>query len=135
MRRPRCTRPPLSARADARYVLRCRALLALHNVELDGLTLLQALEAVRLNGRVMDEAVLAAIVGRDEAEALLVVEPLHGAFGTHVTAPCAVTGPSGCGISVPRERVMSAKRKGPGRSAQVLSLPDPATGRSFAETS
>jgi hypothetical protein len=31
----------------------------------------------------MDEAVLRAVFRRDEAEALAVVEPLHGSDGTH----------------------------------------------------
>src|SRR5258708_7046598 len=56
-------------------VLRRRALLALHDVELDPLTLGQALEALGLDRRMVDEAVLLTVLGRDEAEALGVVEP------------------------------------------------------------
>lgn len=33
----------------------------------------------------MDEAVLASVLGRDEPETLVVVEPLHGSRGTHAT--------------------------------------------------
>jgi hypothetical protein len=33
----------------------------------------------------MDEAVLATILGGDEAVALLIVEPLHGSCGTHTS--------------------------------------------------
>jgi hypothetical protein len=33
----------------------------------------------------MNEQVLASIFGRDEAKALVVVEPLHGSFSTHCT--------------------------------------------------
>src|SRR5215212_3034237 len=76
--------------ACARDVLGGRALLALHDVELDGLALGEGLEAVALNGRVMDEAVLLAVRGGDEAEALGVVEPLHGAGRTHGVAPDGV---------------------------------------------
>src|SRR5215208_439835 len=63
--------------ADLGDVLGCRALVALHHVELDALALGQALEAPTLDCRVMDEAVLAAILRRDESEALRVIEPLH----------------------------------------------------------
>src|SRR5688500_1877901 len=78
-------RRPQSRASDTqlRDVLCGRALLALHHVELDTLTLAQGLEALALDGRVMDEAVLLAALGRDEAEALRVVEPLHGAGRTH----------------------------------------------------
>src|SRR6266702_274070 len=58
-------------------VLRRRALLTLHDVELDALALGQGLEALRLDRGVMHEAVLFAVLGRDEAEAFRVVEPLY----------------------------------------------------------
>jgi hypothetical protein len=51
------------------------ALLALHHLELDPIALGEALEALRLDGRMVDEAVLASAYGRGEAEALGVVEP------------------------------------------------------------
>src|SRR4051795_11138529 len=44
----------------------------------------QRLEAAALDRLVMDEQVLAGLVRRDEAEALLVVEPLHGSCGHRV---------------------------------------------------
>src|SRR3954453_7390883 len=56
-----------------------RTLLALDDLEGDPLALVEALVAVHLDGRVVDEDVLAAVDG-DEAEALLGVEPLHGAL-------------------------------------------------------
>src|SRR5947209_9893981 len=56
-----------------------RALLALDDLEGDPLALVEALVAVHLDGGVVDEDVLAAVHG-DEAEALLGVEPLHGAL-------------------------------------------------------
>src|SRR5687768_16326525 len=64
-------------------VLGGRALLPLHDVELHDLTLGERLEAVAGDGAVVDEAVLLTVVGRDEAEALRVVEPLHFAGRTH----------------------------------------------------
>src|SRR5205807_3115410 len=63
-------------------VLRGGALLALNHFELHALAFSERLEALRLNGAVMHEAVLAAILGRDEAEALGVIEPLHGTGDT-----------------------------------------------------
>src|SRR5205085_8093084 len=51
----------------------------LHYVEADFLAFLEGLEAGHVDRREMREQVLAAVVGRDEAIALRVVEPLHGA--------------------------------------------------------
>src|SRR5258708_20278148 len=59
-------------------MLRRRALLALNDFKLDALPLAQRLEPFGLNGRVMNEAVRAAVFRRDEPEPLRVVEPLHG---------------------------------------------------------
>src|SRR3954452_617374 len=47
----------------------------------------ERLEAVAADAAVVDEQILAAVVGRDEAEALVVVEPLHGS-GRHDDASC-----------------------------------------------
>src|SRR6266446_8938565 len=58
-------------------VLRRGALLPLHDLEFDALALGQRLEPFSLNRGVMHEAVLAAAFGRNEAESLRVVEPLH----------------------------------------------------------
>ena len=58
---------------------RGRTLLAGAHFEGDLLAFLQRLVAVHLDRAVMGEQVLAAVIGRDEAEALGVVEPLHGA--------------------------------------------------------
>lgn len=49
------------------------------DVELDELADAEGAEAVGLDGGVVDEEVLAAVVWGDEAVALVVVEPLHGA--------------------------------------------------------
>src|SRR5215210_1370714 len=54
------------------------ALVALFLLVRDLGVLLQAPEALRVDPCVMDEEVTAALVGRDEAVTLLVVEPLDG---------------------------------------------------------
>src|SRR3954453_6483205 len=60
-------------------VRRLQALVALHDLELDLLALGQRPVALRLDGGVMHEDIVAVLPG-DEAEALLVREPLHGAL-------------------------------------------------------
>src|SRR6478609_9615832 len=71
------------SRSERTDVLRLRALRALGDVELDLLVLVQRLVAVGLDGRVVHEDVVAAVLLRNEAETLLGVEPLHGAL-SHV---------------------------------------------------
>src|SRR5205085_8552913 len=71
---PACTATALQ-RLDVR---RGRALLALRHVEGDLLAFLERLVARALDGGVMGEEILAAVIRRDEAEALRVVEPLYG---------------------------------------------------------
>src|SRR3972149_10016140 len=71
----------LGDRGDVR---RLRALPALARLELHPGALCEGLEAVALDAGVVDEHVLAAFVGRDEAVALRVVEPLHGS-GCHMS--------------------------------------------------
>src|SRR5690242_15553602 len=61
-----------------RYVDRLRSLVAGLGVEGDTRALVEGLEAARVDPRVVDEEVLALVVRRDEAEALVGVEPLHG---------------------------------------------------------
>src|ERR1700744_2240040 len=65
--------------ADDPHAVRLRSLRALHHVELHPLVLVEGLVAFGLDGRVVDEDVLTAVHG-DEAVALFVVEPLHGAL-------------------------------------------------------
>src|SRR5215207_219201 len=67
-------------------VRRVRALGAVLGVVGDLRALGQRLEAAALDGGVVDEEVLALIVRGDEAEALLVAEPLNGS-GCHGDAP------------------------------------------------
>src|SRR5918999_1367124 len=57
---------------------RRRAFLPLRHVERDLLAVFQRLEARTLDRAVMGKEILAAVIRRDEAEALRVVEPLHG---------------------------------------------------------
>lgn len=47
--------------------------------ELDGLALVEGAKAFGFDGGLVDEQILAAVVGLDEAEALVVVEPTDGA--------------------------------------------------------
>src|SRR6185369_17534755 len=54
------------------------AFLALRHVEGDLLAFLERLEARRLDRAVVAEEILAAVIRRNESEALRVVEPLHG---------------------------------------------------------
>jgi len=58
------------------YVCCLPALGTLHYVELNGLTFLQALEAIRVDGGVMHEDIF-AVLTRDKAKALRVIKPLH----------------------------------------------------------
>src|SRR5205823_4073181 len=70
--------------AELGDVLGRRALLTLHDVELDSLAFSQRLEAAAIDGGVVNEAIFLSVLGGDEAKALGVVEPLHFAGGTHV---------------------------------------------------
>src|SRR5690606_7803398 len=72
---------------ELNHVLGGRTLGTFHDVELDSGAFGQALEAIGLNRAVVDEAVLATVLRADEAEALLVVEPLDSSSGTHHRAP------------------------------------------------
>src|ERR671925_295786 len=81
-------------------VVRLRALLALAGFEGDPLALLQRLVPAAGDSGVVDEDVLAAVVGGNEAEALLAVEPLHGAL-RHISS--FVPGPGG-GIATSRSQ-------------------------------
>jgi hypothetical protein len=65
---------------------RLGALLTLARLVLDLGTLGQGLEAVAGDVRVMDEEILAAVLGGDEAVSLGIVEPLDGT-GCHVFPP------------------------------------------------
>src|SRR3954463_12994427 len=74
----------LLLRLDGRDVDGLRALVAVLGVVGDPRALCEGAEPVRVDARVVDEEVLAALVRSDEAEALLVAEPLHGS-GCHIS--------------------------------------------------
>src|SRR5690348_9165458 len=83
--------PARSGRADGRVRLRRHrgglpALGSLHDFEADPLRLLQAAETLRVDRRVMHEHIIPTILGRDETEALGVVEPLDRT-GSHCETP------------------------------------------------
>jgi hypothetical protein len=59
-----------------------RALVARLDAELDTVAFVQIAIALGLDGRVMDENVLLAVLWRDEAEALLAVEKLDSTCDT-----------------------------------------------------
>ena len=59
----------------------------LGEIELDLIAFLQRAEALRLDFGKMDEGVTRTIVERNEAETLLVVEPLHGSLQTRHRSP------------------------------------------------
>ena len=63
-------------RLERLYVSRLPALGSLNYVELNGLTFLQALKAIRVDRGVMHEDIL-TVLTRDEAETLRVIKPLH----------------------------------------------------------
>src|SRR5258705_1325940 len=69
----------LADSGDQADLLRLRALLTLRDLELDALPVFQRLVAVHLDRGEVDEHVLSP-VDRDEAIALLAVEPLHAAL-------------------------------------------------------
>src|SRR5919199_736492 len=98
-----------------------RTLLALDDLEGDPLALVEALVAVHLDGRVVDEDVLAAVDG-DEAEALLGVEPLHGALChvcSHVSCVRTTSPPTGeAGSSSSARRTRTWNRTAGERTAQ-----------------
>src|SRR5438094_167929 len=68
---------------EGHHVLRGRALRALDHVELDLGAFTQAPMPIGLDGAVMAEDVLLAVVTRDEAEALVIIEPLDRSCRTH----------------------------------------------------
>jgi hypothetical protein len=74
-------------RPQPRYVLGSRPFLALHHVELYALSLVQALESAALNGRVVHEQILAAVLGRDDSRSPL-------SLLNHFTVPLATVSSS-----------------------------------------
>src|SRR4051812_32590062 len=73
------------AKLDDPDVRGLRALRALAELEFDLRTFGQRPEAIAGDAGEVDERVLASVIGRDEAETLLVAEPLHDT-SSHLTA-------------------------------------------------
>src|SRR5918994_6352196 len=99
---PRGDRASGELRSGGAHRVGLGTLLALDDLEADPLALVEALVAVHLDGRVVNEDVLAAVDG-DEAQALLGVEPLHGALCHVCSHVRAVTPPlvMGRGLALP----------------------------------
>src|SRR5262249_34898832 len=74
------TGPTIGTGSDEPHLVGLRALGALRHLELHLLVLLESPEAGRLDRRVVDEDIRLALALRDEAVALLSVEPFHGAL-------------------------------------------------------
>ncbi len=62
------------------YLLRLQTFWTLHNVELDGLTLLQTAKSIRLYSREMDKYVAFPGIAANKAVTLAIVEPLYCSF-------------------------------------------------------
>src|SRR5688572_24391080 len=117
----------LAARCDASganlpHLLRRGPLLPLDDVELNGVTLSERLEAFPLDRAEVHETVLLAVVRGDETEPLRVVEPLHLAGRTHALLLRCLVGADGadsdkcvtCGTPIP-PALGSDPNKRPGR--------------------
>src|ERR687897_1508724 len=78
---------------DGGDVIRLHAFLALSSLVRDLGALIEALEAVTRYARVVNEEVLATLVGGDEAVALIVVEPLYRSLGHVWNPPFSVGAP------------------------------------------
>src|SRR4051794_35725681 len=78
--RPNGRSPSSWSTSDGANVLRLGTLGTLGDVELDLLVLVEGLVALRLDGGVVDENVVATVLLRDEAETLFGVEPLDSAL-------------------------------------------------------
>src|SRR4051812_34648457 len=86
------------AKLDDPDVRGLRALRALAELEFDLCAFGQRAETIARDPGEVDERVLTSVIGRDEAEALLVAEPLHDT-GSHLTAllidPACASGAAG----------------------------------------
>src|SRR4029079_16926099 len=103
-----CVKAGLRGRAaeeelrDRANVGRLRALLPLGCLVLDACALGERLEAVAGDGAEVHEQVLRPVLRRDEAVALLVAEPLHGACSQLIHLPCLTSASAGRGGSCTR---------------------------------
>ena len=79
------------------YVFGLPAFRSLDNIKLDRLTLFEGAESVTLNGRVMNEHVV-AIGSADESEALGIVKPFHCSLLHNHSFCCPMYRRIQCGI-------------------------------------
>src|SRR5690606_7581358 len=107
-----------------------RTPVTLRHLELDALVLVQRAVAGGLDGRVVHEDVRPAAVDGDESEALLGVEPLHGALLGHVFLLAAKPGPTPRG-PVRSLRYALAPRYGPGKAKTPAAISPRASGRTI----
>src|SRR5262245_48103392 len=104
MARPRGASPPLRWRrsfgstTQLGHVFGGRSLLPLDDIELDALTFRQGLEASALDCGMMNEAILLSVLGRDEPEALRIVEPFYSASRPHRPTPSRMCCVRECGM-------------------------------------
>src|SRR6476619_699366 len=104
-------RPPTKLGLERRDVRGARALRALLGLIRDLGALCEGLEALAGDGAVVDEEVLGPLVGRDEAEALVVAEPLDGS-GSHVVFLHGVVRAANAGEAVKRQlRALALRRQ------------------------
>src|SRR3546814_11186278 len=89
--RPQLRSGPFEGKSESANVLSLGTLGALGEVELDLLVLVERLVAVGLDRGEVDEHVLAAVLLRDEAEALVSVEPLDSSLSNDLFL-CSVPG-------------------------------------------
>jgi hypothetical protein len=100
---------------DRRQILCGEALLTFDDVELDSCALGESLEPITLDRTVMTEDVFLAIVTRDEAVALLVVEPFHYTLDSHISTFSFVFYLVGAGRWTPsRSDLLALKTTRPG---------------------
>jgi len=83
---------PVDAESEGAHSGRLLALVALADLELHALPLIEAAEAARVDLGVVHEDVVAAAVLGDEAEALLRVKPFHSSL-CHAMCSSYVMGP------------------------------------------
>src|SRR5690606_29774401 len=107
-----------------------RTPVTLRHLELDALVLVQRAVPAGPDGRVVHEAVRPAAVDSDESEALLGVEPLHGALLGHVFLLAAKPGPTPRG-PVRSLRYALAPRYGPGKAKTPAAISPRASGRTI----
>src|ERR1700709_1020353 len=96
---------------DLRDVRGGGALVALHDVELDAIALGEALETRAIDCRMVHEAILAAVLRRNESETLAVVEPLYFTGAPHHV----------CSLSF--RRCVADRKRASGSSGPLLSAP------------